>query len=62
MGGRFQAERQHFGVGCRLIGAAKRLDAGLREFGRAVACVAEHRAEIAEAGRLAGLWRSQIVA
>ena len=54
MRGGFQAERQHFGIGRRLVGTAEGFDAGLQEFGRLVAAVAEHRAEIAEAGRLAG--------
>ena len=35
---------------------------GLQEFGRRLAAMTEHRAEIAEADRLAGLGRSEIVA
>ena len=60
--GRFQAERQHFGVGRRLVRPAEALDAGLQKFGCRAVAMAEHRAEIAKAGRLAGLRRSQIIA
>ena len=60
--GRFEPERQHFGVGRRLVGAAEAFDAGLEEFGRRAVAMAEHRAEIAEAGGLSGLRRSQIIA
>ena len=37
MRGRLQPERQHLGVGRRLVGAAEGFDAGLQEFGRRVA-------------------------
>ena len=50
-GGGLEAEREHLGVGGRGVGAAEQLDAGLQEFARAVVALAEHRAEIAEAGR-----------
>ena len=53
MRGRLETEREHLGVGGGGVGAAEGLDAGLQEFGRAVAAVAEHRAEIAEALRAA---------
>ena len=54
MRGRLEPERKHFGVGGGVVVPAERLDAGLQEFGRRLAAMAEHRAEIAEAGRLAG--------
>ena len=62
MRGGLQPERQHLGVGRGLVGAAERLDAGLQEFGRRAAAVAEDRAEIAEARRLAGGGRGEVVA
>ncbi len=62
LGKGFEPERKHLGVGCRGVGAAERLDAGLQEFIGAVVALAEDRAEIAEAGRAAGVRRSQIVA
>ena len=49
-----EPERQHLGIGGGGVGAAEGLDAGLQEFARAVVALAEHRAEIAEAGRPAG--------
>ena len=61
MRGRLQAEREHFGVGGRDIGASERFDAGLQDFARAVAAVAEHRTEIREALRAAGFRRGEIV-
>ena len=54
MRGRLESERQHLGVGGGDIGAPERFDAGLQDFARAVAAVAEHRAEIREALRAAG--------
>jgi len=54
MRGRFEPEREHLGVGRRLVGPPEAFDAGLQEFGRRVAAVTEHRAEIAVARRLAG--------
>ena len=54
MRGGFEPERKHLGIGRRLVLAAERLDAGLQEFGRQLAAVAEHRAEVAEALRGAG--------
>ena len=60
--GRLEAEREHLGVGRGDVAAPERLDAGLQEFGRRLAAMAEHRAEIAEAGRLAGRRRGEIVA
>ena len=62
LGGGFEAEREHLGVGGGGVGAAERLHARLQEFAGAVVALAEHRAEIAEAGRPAGFRRSQIVA
>ena len=61
-GGGFQPEREHLGVGRRLVGTAEGFDAGLQEFGGAVAAVTENRAEIAEAGGFAGRRRGEIVA
>ncbi len=58
--GRFEAEREHFGVGCRHILPAEAFDADLQEFGRSPFAVAKHRAEIAEARGLAGCGRGQI--
>ena len=46
MRGRLQTEREHFRVGRRDIGAPERFDAGLQDFARAIAAIAEHRAEI----------------
>ena len=60
--GRFEPERQHFGVGRRLVLAAETLDADLQEFGRGAIAMTKHRAEIAEAGGLAGVRRRQIIA
>ena len=58
--GGFEAEREHFGVGRRLVVAAEGFDAGLQEFrGRSFA-MAEHRAEVTKARCLAGGRRLQI--
>ncbi len=62
MRGRLQPERQHLGVGRRLVGTSEGFDAGLQEFGRLIAAVAEYRPEIAEAGRPAGERGGEIVA
>ena len=62
MGGRLEAERQHLGIGGRDVAPAERFDAGLEEFAFAVGAMAEHLAEIAEAFRLAGGGRREIVA
>ena len=62
MGGRLEAERQHLGIGGRDVAPAERFDAGLEEFAFAVGAMAEHLAEIAEAFRLAGGRRREIVA
>ena len=62
MRGGFQAERQHFGVGRRLVGTAEDFDAGLQELARAVAAVTEHGTEIAIARRLAGERRGEVIA
>ena len=51
---RFEAEREHFGVGGRDIRAPEGFDAGLQELARLLGAVAEDRAEIAEARGLAG--------
>ncbi len=59
---RFQAERQHFRIGGRGVGAAERFDAGLQKFIRLLVAVTENRAEIAIARRRAGLRRGEIVA
>ena len=59
---RFEPERQHFGVGGGLVGAAERFDAGLQKFGRRIAAVTEDRAEIAKARGLSGGGRGEIVA
>jgi hypothetical protein len=59
---RFEAQRQHFRIGRRLVGAAERFDAGLHELRRGAFAVAEYGAEIAKAHRLAGLGRREVVA
>src|SRR5258707_792261 len=51
--GRLQRQRQHFGVRRGAVLPAERFDAGLQELARPSAAIAEHRAEIAEAGGLA---------
>jgi hypothetical protein len=56
-----EPERQHLGVGRRLILAAEGLDAGLQELAGGGAALAEHRAEIAVGGGRAGRRRAQIV-
>ena len=45
---RLEAERQHLGVGRRLVGAAERLDAGLQELRRRRPSVSEDGSEVAE--------------
>ncbi len=62
MRGGFEPEREHLGVGRRLVGPPEGFDAGLQEFGACVAAVTEHRPEIAIARRFAGERRSEIVA
>ncbi len=61
MRGGVEPEREHFGVRRRGVAAAEGFDAGLQEFARAFA-MAKDRAEIAEALRLAGRGRGEIVA
>ena len=50
-----EAERQHLGVGRRLVGTAKGFNAGLQELRRGNAAVAEYGAEVAEVLRETGL-------
>ncbi len=59
--GRLQRQRQHLGVGGGAILPSEGFDAGLQEFARPAAAIAEHRAEIAEARRLAGAAGGEIV-
>ncbi len=56
----FKAEREHFGVGGGLVGAAETLDAGLEEFTPLAFAVTKHRAEVAKARRFARRRRSEI--
>ena len=58
--GRFQPQRQHFGVGRRLVLPGEEFDAGLQKLGGQSLAVAKDGAEIAERGRLAGRRRLQI--
>ena len=62
LGDRFKPEREHLGIGGGGVGAAEGFHAGLQEFVGAVVALAEHRAQIAEAGRLAGFRRTEVVA
>ena len=61
-GSRLQRQRQHFGIGRGAVLPAEGFDAGLQELARLAAAIAEHRAEIAEARRLAGAAGGEIVA
>ena len=56
-GGRLQRQRQHFGIRRGAVGPSEGFDAGLQEFARPAAAIAEHRPEIAEAHGLAGAGR-----
>jgi len=58
--GCLEPEREHFGIGRRLVLPGKGLDARLHELGGRTLAVAKHRSEIAEAGGLAGTRRLQI--
>ncbi len=60
--GRFQPERQHFGVGRRFVLPPETLDAGLQKFGRGAFAVTKYRAEIAKACRRPRRRRGQIIA
>ena len=62
LGGGVEAEREHFGVRRRLVRAAEGFDAGLQELDRRFGVMAEDRTEIAEALRLAGRGRGEVVA
>ena len=59
--GGLQRQRQHLGIGRGAILPAERFDAGLQEFAGPAAAIAEHRAEIAEAGRLTGAAGGEII-
>src|SRR5215469_7293894 len=51
---RFQSEREHFGIGSRLVLPAERLDADLKKFSRRTLAVTKYRADIAKPRRPAG--------
>jgi len=59
---RLESQRQHFGVGRGAIGAAERFDASLQKLAGLMVTIAEHRPEIAEAGRLSGSRGGKVVA
>ncbi len=59
--GRLQRQRQHLGIGRGAVLPSEGFDAGLQEFARPAAAIAEHRPEIAEARRLAGARGGEIV-
>ena len=58
--GRFQRQRQDFGVGGLDVGAAVAFEAGLEHFAALAGAGAEDRAEIGVLGRLSGLGRGEI--
>ena len=60
--GRLQPEREHFGIGRGGVAPCKGFDAGLNEFGRRIAPMAEYGAEIAAADRLPGARRGEVIA
>src|SRR4051812_23184163 len=60
--GRLKPEREDFRIRGRDVGAAEGFDPGLQELGRPVTTMTEDRAEIAEAGSLAGVRRGEVVA
>jgi hypothetical protein len=62
MPGRLDPEREHLRIRCGSVRPGEGFDAGLQEFARPRLAVAEHRAEIAEALRLTGGRRGEIVA
>ena len=59
--GRLQRQRQHFRIGGGPVLPSKGFDAGLQELTGLAAAIPEHRAEIAEPGRLPDLSRRQII-
>jgi len=59
---RIEPERQHFGIGRRLVGPAERLNAGLHHLGRQHAAVTVDRTEVAKSLRRTGRWRGEIIA
>src|SRR3954452_12274830 len=59
--GCFEAKRKDFRVRRGGIGAPEGFDPGLQEFAGPIAAMTEDRAQIAEALRLAGCGRGQVV-
>ena len=57
---RLEPERQHFGVGRRLVLAPEGFDAGLQDFGGRAFAMPKHDAQIAIARDLAGRGRFQV--